>query len=409
MRIAIGLHSMLLGGSQINTIDLAAELRRRGHDVVLFAIDPIERSASIEPVAAEASLDIVRLDPSGGFRTQAKRITELVDATDAEILHVFHEDGHLGPIAALALRSRPGTALVVTNWMMANTHWIPPHATLLVGFRALQREASSFHRGPIGLIEPPVNTERDRVTEADALAFRVRWGIAHDDVSVTLVSRIDHVMKLDSIMLAIRAVRSLSDPRLRLVIVGDGDAMDTVTDAAAETNAAMGRQTVVLTGSLSDPRPAYGAADIVIGMGGSALRGLAFGKPVVVVGSGTFSRLFDEQSAEYFVEHGFTGDADDDPDGRQLAATLARLADPAARAELGAVGTGAVEERYSLDALTTKLEGIYRHSIDRPTNWWHRWYDVGFVLTYHLAHRALADGMKQRIRRALPRLRSGGS
>ena len=49
-----------------------------------------------------------------------------------------------------------------------------------------------------------------------------------------------------------------------------------------------GRQVVLLTGEIADPRPAYAAADVVVGQGGSALRGMAFGKPLVVVGEGRF-------------------------------------------------------------------------------------------------------------------------
>lgn len=44
-----------------------------------------------------------------------------------------------------------------------------------------------------------------------------------------------------------------------------------------------GRQAILLPGALLDPRPASAAA-IVIGMGGAALRGMAFAKAVVVIG-----------------------------------------------------------------------------------------------------------------------------
>ena len=52
-----------------------------------------------------------------------------------------------------------------------------------------------------------------------------------------------------------------------------------------------GRQVVLLTGEIADPRSAYAAADVVVGQGGSALRGMAFGKPLIVVGEEGFSEL----------------------------------------------------------------------------------------------------------------------
>ena len=90
-----------------------------------------------------------------------------------------------------------------------------------------------------------------------------------------------------------QAIRSLGrDLPLRFHIVGDGAARPRLAQLAEETNAEIGRQAVVLTGMLLDPRPAYAAADIVVGMGGSSLRGIAFGKPVIIVGEKGFSAPF---------------------------------------------------------------------------------------------------------------------
>ena len=63
---------------------------------------------------------------------------------------------------------------------------------------------------------------------------------------------------------------------LRLIIVGDGEVRSELNRLAAETNAKLGRTAVVLAGALLDPRPAYAAADVVVGMGGSPLGGMAY-------------------------------------------------------------------------------------------------------------------------------------
>ncbi len=64
---------------------------------------------------------------------------------------------------------------------------------------------------------------------------------------------------------------------------------------------------MVLTGAMVDPRPAYAAADVVVGMGGSALRGMAFGKAVIVVGERNFAEIFDPDTAERFYDRGIYG------------------------------------------------------------------------------------------------------
>jgi len=50
---------------------------------------------------------------------------------------------------------------------------------------------------------------------------------------------------------------------------------DQVAAHAALANANLDAKPSLLAGEMADPRSAYAAADIVIGMGGSALRGLA--------------------------------------------------------------------------------------------------------------------------------------
>ena len=72
-------------------------------------------------------------------------------------------------------------------------------------------------------------------------------------------------------------------------------------------NAAVGRAIIGLTGQIDDPRPAYAAADVVVGQGGSALRGMAFGKPVVVVGEDGFSELLTSDSSPIFLQQGWYG------------------------------------------------------------------------------------------------------
>ena len=407
LRVALGLHSLQLGGSQINTVDLGVELRDRGHDVTLWAIDAKRYEATIDAHAAAAGFEIELLAAEHTVRAQARHVRDLVDRLDADVLHVHHENHWLGPVAAVATRSRPGCASVVTNWMMEHTHYLPRHASLIVGFPRLRDEAASHRPGPVFVLEPPVNTDRDRVDDADSLVFRRGHGIDDDELLAVIVSRVDHDMKLVAIEHAITATTVADLARLRLVIVGDGEAMPEVERAVRDANDALGREAVLTVGAMSDPRPAYGAADIVFGMGGSALRGLAFGKPLIVQGDGTYTETFDPDSAAAFFEHGFHGAATDDPTAEAFARRIRALVDPAVRERLGTFGRTVIDERYSLDVLAGRLEQIYRTSCDRPLHRWQRWSDAAYVLAYEWIGRTVPPERRQAIRARIPALRSG--
>src|SRR5947208_7908061 len=103
----------------------------------------------------------------------------------------------------------------------------------------------------------------------------------------------------------------------------------------------------MLAGSLIDPRPAYAVADIVIGMGGSALRGMAFGKPVVIVGAKGFAAVFGPETAESFYYKGMYGVGDGGANNACLVDAIRELAErPAWRESVGEFARQFVVERF---------------------------------------------------------------
>ena len=111
---------------------------------------------------------------------------------------------------------------------------------------------------------------------------------------------------------------------------------------------------------MADPRPAYAAADIMLGMGGSAARALAFGKPLVVQGEAGWSSLFEPSSAETLAHSSYwSPDAVPNPAAR-LAATIAPLLrDSERRTELGRFGRAFAEEHFALTAMADRLIDFY--------------------------------------------------
>ncbi len=106
-------------------------------------------------------------------------------------------------------------------------------------------------------------------------------------------------------------------------------------------------------------------------MGGSALRGMAFGKPLVVQGERGFWELLTPESAPTFLRQGWYG-VGGDVDGR--AAGAARLSgilrglldDTGARVRLGEYGRALVVERFSLDRAGAVQEQVYAEAVEAP-------------------------------------------
>jgi len=123
-------------------------------------------------------------------------------------------------------------------------------------------------------------------------------------------------------------------------------------------------RTVVLTGELLDPRPAYAVADVVVGMGGSALRALAFAKPLIVQGERGFFEALTTETLPLFGWQGWYGVGVGSDSGRVrlLSALTPLLHDAGLRTERGRFGREVVEE-YSLTRAADRQLTIYRDAL----------------------------------------------
>jgi glycosyltransferase involved in cell wall biosynthesis len=191
--------------------------------------------------------------------------------------------------------------------------------------------------------------------------FRERHGLTDRAITLATVCRLSSWMKAESLRRTIDVVRTLGgELPLRFLIVGDGDIRAELERLAGQVNAELGRAAVILTGALLDPREAYAAADIVVGMGGSALRAMAFAKPVVVVGERGFATPFTPETADSFHYRGMYG-VGDGGDNAAFCAHVRRLAErPHDRAALGEFSRGFVVAHFALETVADRLSQLLR-------------------------------------------------
>jgi glycosyltransferase involved in cell wall biosynthesis len=354
MKVLVFTHRLDLGGTQTNAIDLAAGVRDQyGHEVVLFGTP-----GPATKLATDRGLRVIAA-PETKVRPSIHMMAALRDVVVAEAPDLVHAwdwpqvlDAYFGQRLAGAV------PVLGTSMSMSVERFLPRAIPMTFGTAELRSRAAKVWSSPVSLLEPPVDTTANRAGAVDPSEFIERHGLTPGVPTVVIVSRLSRDMKLEGIRRSIGAVARLAAERpVRLVIVGDGDAFDELSHDAA----AVGRRAVILTGALRDPRPAYAAADIVLGMGGSALRAMAFAKPVIVLGENGFSEVFEPKSADQFLWRGFYGDGEGDGGPDRLYNQLADLLDdPARRDGLGKFGRCTVTERFCLDAATAGLERLYR-------------------------------------------------
>lgn len=363
MRIVVYPHTLDIGGSQLNAVELAAAVRDRGHEVSVFAPADGPLADRIEDLG-------LPLDISAGWRRRPsvsimQELTRLTAAASVDLVHAYEWPPCLEAFGGP--HRRRGVPILGTVMSMGVSGMIPPSVPLVVGTEQIAA-ANRDRRGPVTVIEPPVDTVSNHPGASDA-ELRARLGLDPSLPTAVIVSRLAHELKQEGIERAIDATGRLAARGigLQLVIVGDGPARDAVAARADSVNGRAGGRRVFLAGEQRDPRPAYAAADVALGMGGSALRAMAFAKPLIVLGEQGFSEVLEPGTWERFLWTGFFGLGDGGRSPDRLADQLARLiADPALRAELGGFSRRLVEERFSLARAAVVQEDVYRRTIVAP-------------------------------------------
>jgi glycosyltransferase involved in cell wall biosynthesis len=371
MRVVVYPHRLEIGGSQIGAIELAGAVSALGHEVIVFGqpgglVERV-RDMGLEYVAAPRP----RGRPSA---TVMRALRRLVDARDVDLVHGYEWttalEAYWGPRAA---RGVPAMATVMS---MAVAPFLPLDMPLIVGTEQIADHERRAGRHAIEVIEPTVDVARNAPGAVDGAAFAAEHGLDPDALTVVCVSRLSPDLKLEGLLAAAEVVgRLAATAPVQLVIAGDGPCRRQVAEAAERANATAGTRAVVLTGELRDPRPAHAVADVCLGMGGSALRAMAFGRPLVVQGERGFWEPLTPDTVSRFLWTGWYGVGDGPEHGpARLEAHLRELlADPGRRAALGAYARELVERRFSLQAAAVRQVELYEQAIAeapvRPREW----------------------------------------
>jgi glycosyltransferase involved in cell wall biosynthesis len=353
MKIIVYPHELSIGGSQINAIDLAASIAAKGNEVIVYGTD-----GPLVPYVRDRGLKFVRAFDFK-YRPAPPKVAQLMSLArreKADLIHTYEWPPCLDAYLGAGLFGR--VPVLATILDMTLSPFVPPSLPLIMGTAELAEAGREARPGPVWAIEPPIDIERDN-PGIDGSAFRQRLALGAGELLAVIVSRLAVDLKLDSLVRAIDAIDAVAGRYpVRLAIVGGGPAHEALLKRARSVNERHGREVVTLLGEDSDPRSAYAAADIVLGMGSSALRALSIGRPLIVQGEGGFSRVLDETSAPLFLHQGFYGIGDGR--GDPLADQIMRLLDDAQlRFALGRMGREIVEAKFSLEHLSGRLLDVY--------------------------------------------------
>lgn len=372
MRLLFTLANWKRTGPVEPSLDLAAALGRRGHEVLVATGRPVGDAPDDAGAAADARGLVrlalgLRLGKHVGFlanRRDARLLAGHLVARPPDVVQCTLRNDHRIVVRAFGLTGTP--LPLVRFWFEDGA--APPSAeearllaaasrVVVFGARpAATLAAAGVDPARVARLAPPVDVARVRRAATARAAFRARWAAPPGALVVGIVARVQPHRRFDLLWDAVRLLVDRGVP-LRVVVVGRGTSFD---DVAAKPVARLGLGDVVhLAGYLrgSDYASALASFDAqLLLVPGSdptarALReGMALGVPSVATRRGLLPDV---------VEDGVSGLlCDDTPTG--LASALERLAgDAALRTRLGAGAAARAEGTFALDRVAAHLEAVH--------------------------------------------------
>jgi glycosyltransferase involved in cell wall biosynthesis len=371
VNVLVTLNSLIVGGSQLNAVDLAIAAQQHGvRSVIVGYRSTLPASgASMLDAANERGVALHVLDVATDTIAAAPALARLADEHDIDLVHAYGgwdlRAAFLGPCR---WGRRPLVQTVYEMYVPSQTY---PRQPLIVGTGYLLDEQQAGRPGPVDLISPPVDLTTD-TPDHDASAFVTRFGLDPSRLRVVIVSRLATSMKERGVQQTIEAMASLDRDHVDLLVVGSGDAESRLRAAGDRVNGLLNRPAVTFLGAMHDPRGAYGVADVVIGMGSSAARALAFGKPLIVAGEHGWYRTFDRDTSAMLFRNSFWGDETDPDPVAGLSHQIRDLVDDAdRRRDLGRYGREFAEGHFGLQVMAGRLAGVYARSLNshRASSW----------------------------------------
>ncbi|KPK65038.1 MAG: hypothetical protein AMS21_05770 [Gemmatimonas sp. SG8_38_2] len=354
-----------IGGVETHVSQLARGLVQRGHRVILLA-----QGSGVygeEAKAAGAELLIVPFDKLG--------LREAIAALEARNIDLIHTHNYR------ATRFGAPLARAIQRPYVMTVHGPRPWWK-----RALFREwsdtvltVSAADRdnviGPLGLSADRVvvgflgiDTERFK-PGLDALQVRAEWGVPDDCPLILNVTRFTHrkARPARALIRALPLVRQRISGA-RLVLVGEGDELDRLSEDARQFNRSQGEQVVTVAGPRTDIPLVMNTGDAIVATATTAIESLSCATPTIAFGrTGYFGIVtpenFEDSRAVCFADHGHLP-AQITP--TRLANDLTTLLDnPTAARQRAEAVRSVIARSYCVKGMVEQIESVYRSVIQK--------------------------------------------
>ena len=371
MKILMALMGMEIGGAETHVLELAADLKYKGYDVIVTSNGGVY-------VKELESLGIKHIK----LPLHTKKATSMIKSffglrkiIKEEKPDIVHSHARI-PSFILGILNK----FIKFNFV-TSAHWVFSTAGILKylttwGSRcvAVSEDIKKYLKVNYGVIDQDIYVTINGINmgkfspdnKCDDIINE--FGLSKDKRKIVYISRMDEDRSLVAHHLIEIAPDLLQKEDLEFIIVGGGNDFDNVKREAELVNNKLGKQVIYLAGARTDIYKFITIADFFVGVSRSALEAMSAAVPSIIAGNEGYIGIFEEKVTDVCFNTNFCCRDTKDSTPALLKNDLLTLInmDKEQLSAIGAYSREIIKSHYSVDAMTKDYEIMYKSILKTP-------------------------------------------
>lgn len=308
-KILMALMSFNIGGAETHVLELAAELKKKGFDVVLISGGGVYEKVIKEIGIKHYKAPLFTKNP----KKMLKSLKMLIKVIKEEKIDIVHAHGRIPAFLCGILHKFMDFEFVTTAHWVFNTKYGLKYVsnwgdkTVAVSEDIKKYLMDNYHTNPMDIFVTINGIDTDKFSQnADCSSVIDEFGLSPDTRKIVYISRMD-ADRAEVAFRLLNVAKELNDTYddIEIVIVGGGNVYDKIEEKTKEVNESVGKKLVTLTGARTDVYKFAALADVFVGVSRAALEAMACAKPVIVAGNEGYIGIFDEDKIEVCIDTNF--------------------------------------------------------------------------------------------------------
>lgn len=371
MKILMALNGLDIGGAETHVVELAKEIVRRGHQVVMVSSGGVYQKEIEEFGIKHYTVTLTSRSPLNIFSSKAK-LKNIIKKEKPDIVHSHARiPGFLLDMIHKELKSF--VYVTTAHWTFDTSFMVKKltrwgEKTLAVSDDLKKYLLKNYPEVEEKNIYISINgIDGNKFSKSvDGSKVAREFNLTPDSKKIVYVSRlnpavcapayglIEKIQKLDSAI-----------PGIEVIIVGGGDCYEDMCKKADIANAMLGRRAIIMAGPRTDINQIHANADVSVGVSRAILEPMIMEKKCVVVGQEGYIGILDESKLDTAIKCNFTCRGCDKLDNEIMTDDIIKLLnmDEEQSKQVTDYGKWVVEKYYSVKKMADDNLNMYYDAI----------------------------------------------